>query len=256
MEPSDTQDAYVKRLEDLTRIVNDFLHMLQFIVADSARDVAFWDRHLLSHTVHDIVESSFAIIVLSKEGMSSVARREFRYLIELAIKVCYVEQSYPTTDIEEKVRLANKVFDSSDIGIKRHLKLNLLPSHLRAPFCEELGRLYGEACNWVHLTSEQVTSRADRLRRGVSAGREGIDEFEPVVLSGERCFAAIIVLLLHAVPEWVAGDMLVNSDGSTHQSHFQASRFVAAIDEHFDYKHERKHVLSTHAIQRASLVRF
>jgi hypothetical protein len=52
--------------------------------------------------------------------------------------------------------------------------------------------------------------------------------------------AVSLALLFHSVPDDVAGDWLVQDDGSTRRWYFEASRFLAGIDSHFDYKHERQ----------------
>ena len=110
--------------------------------------------------------------------------------------------------------------------------------------------------NWVHLTADQLSNRIDRTGRGVTAGREGLLEINSLIGFSERCFAAIIVLLLHSVPSWVAGDLLVREDGKTHPSQFEGSRYLAAIDENFDYKHERRASLVEIKARRSSVVRF
>ncbi len=63
-------------------------------------------------------------------------------------------------------------------------------------------------------------------------------------------------MLFHSVPEYVAGDWLVEANGSTANWVFTESRFIAGIDSHFDYKHERQENLSAIKAARKNAVRF
>jgi len=71
-----------------------------------------------------------------------------------------------------------------------------------------------------------------------------------------RAFSASLVLLFHSVPSWVAGDWLVEPDGSTTNWYFTRSRYIAAIDATFDYKHERKNNLQKVQDSRSSRISF
>jgi hypothetical protein len=71
-----------------------------------------------------------------------------------------------------------------------------------------------------------------------------------------RGYAASLVLLLHSVPHYVAGDWLVDSDGCAVDSYFLASRFIAGIDRSFDYKAERQKKLETIKADMAKRIAF
>ena len=70
-------------------------------------------------------------------------------------------------------------------------------------------------------------------------------------LLAERVLAASLVLLFHSVPSWVAGDWLVDRNGSTIDWHFVQSKFIADLDKQFDYKHERQDRLAEIQAQRS-----
>ncbi len=72
----------------------------------------------------------------------------------------------------------------------------------------------------------------------------------------QRVMAASLVLLFHSVPGWVAGDWLVESDGSSIDWYFTKSRFIAGIDSEFDYKHERKERLAQIQAEREARIAF
>jgi hypothetical protein len=74
-----------RRLDLLAR---SYLAAVSFIIQDTARDVRYWDNHLLSYLAHDFMQSSLAIVLLGTEGMLTVAKREVRFIVEASIKLC------------------------------------------------------------------------------------------------------------------------------------------------------------------------
>jgi hypothetical protein len=56
-------------------------------------------------------------------------------------------------------------------------------------------------------------------------------------------YAMVLVLIFHSVPDYVAGDFLVESDGTSNKWYFRKSKYIAGIDSRFDYKHERQEKL-------------
>jgi hypothetical protein len=71
-----------------------------------------------------------------------------------------------------------------------------------------------------------------------------------------RALAASLVFLYHSVPDYVAGDWFVDKENLPERWYFKRSRFLAAIDAHFDYKHERQKKLSELVSARSSRVTF
>ncbi|HEX5425223.1 MAG TPA: hypothetical protein VFW94_16870 [Candidatus Acidoferrales bacterium] len=238
------------------KVLREYLLVLRFIVLDTGRDPSFNANHLLSYLADDFIQSAAAITFLAREGGLSVAKRELRFLIESSIKLCFVHQQKYNSTVQEKLAEFDEELSSPSISIKRDLNLNMLPSDLRTVFSEEIGRLYGKMSGYVHLTPNQILERIAAIDAGMSLGREGSPQVQELTNLISKGFAASLVLLLHSVPEYVAGDLLVAQDGSTIDSYFVGSRFVAAIDSYFDYKHERKASLTAIQAARASKIAF
>jgi hypothetical protein len=118
--------------------------------------------------------------------------------------------------------------------------LTMLPPDLHDALNEEIGRLYGKTCTYVHLTPDQIEERIIAVDAGRIVGYESAAEVDELNQLVSRGLAASLVLLLHSVPDYVAGDWLVDSDGATVDSYFVKSGFIAGMDSHFDYKHERQ----------------
>jgi hypothetical protein len=238
------------------RIVHDYLSAVRFIIGDSARNPDFGLTHLLTYLSQDLIESAVGMAFLAGSGSLNVPKRELRFVIESSIKLCYVQQQNYRSSINEKLSQFDKELSSHKISMKRDLSLRMLAEPVQDDFEEELGRLYGETSTFVHWTPQQILQRIAAVDAGRTVGFESpveIDTFNKLISRG---FAASLVLLLHSVEGYVAGDFLVNSDGDTTESYFCGSRFIAAIDAFFDYKAERKAKLAAVQSARAARIRF
>jgi hypothetical protein len=238
------------------QIVRDYLAALRFIVGDASRIPDFNTTHLLSYLSQDLIESAASIVFLARTGSLSVPKRELRFMIEASIKLCYVQQRNDRSPIADKLQQFDKQLKSPSISIKNDLKLWMLPASVKDDFDEELGRLYGKTSSYVHLTPSQVAQRIAAVDAGRTLGYESPAEVEDLNALIARGFAASLVLLFHSVGEYVAGDFLVDDDGKTVISYFLGSRFIAAMDGHFDYKSERQVQLKAIQETRAATLRF
>ncbi len=233
-----------------------YIHALSFVVQDTARDPQFSRTHLFAYLAEDLFQSAVSIPVLAAEGLWSVARRELRFLLEASAKQAVIQQEAYSTSFQEKVTQFDKLLASSSISCKNRLSLHLLGEDVKTQFLEEVGRLYGEGSNYVHLTPQQVKDRMRAVESGHTMGFEGVDEAKNAAELVARTMAASILLLLHGVPSYVAGDLLVESDGTSKDWFFAQSKFISSADAMFDYKHERKAIINDLLRKRQSVVIF
>jgi hypothetical protein len=235
---------------------NAYMHALTFVVQDTARDPQFSRTHLFAYLADDLFQSAVSIPVLAAEGLWSTARRELRFLLEASTKQAVIQQAAYTASIQEKLAQFDQLLSSSSIACKNRLSLHLLGEDVKTQFLEEVGRLYGEGSNYVHLSPRQVKDRMLAIDAGHTIGFEGTDEAKKAAELAARTMAASIILLLHGVPSYVAGDLLVESDGTSRDWFFAQSKFIASIDATFDYKHERQEIINDVLRKRQSVVNF
>jgi len=226
------------------------------VTADTRRDPEYLDNHLLSYLAQDFIESAHAIPLLVEQGIQNVARREARFILEAHLKMCFVQQQEYQSSIRTKLDAFESVFDSSKITIKRDILLNLLPEEDRPRLLEEAGRLYNAASSYVHLSCAQIFERIERVDAERTAGRESPADVERLNDLLSRVLACSLVFLFHSVPEYVAGDWLVEPDGSTVDWYFTRSRYLALIDARYDYKFERQERLKEIEAQRNERLTF
>lgn len=238
------------------RAANAYIRALSFVMHDTARDPAFSQTHLFAYLIKDLFQSAISLPVLAAEGMWSVARRELRFLLEASTKQAVIQHEAYATSIQDKVAQFDRLLASPSISCKNRLSLHLLEEHVKPQFLEEVGRLYGEGSNYVHLSPRQVQDRMRAVEAGHTLGFEGVEEARAAADLAVPTLAASIVLLLHGVPSYVAGDLLVESDGTSRDWFFAQSRFIASMDAKFDYKHERKGVIDAVLQKRQSVVSF
>jgi hypothetical protein len=252
----DLPPSVAKEVRQTDYLIRCYLAGIGFIIHDAARDPEFKTTHLLSYLAQDYIQSAISIIILAMDGVHSVARRELRFLIEASIKICFIQQKSYDSLIDEKLKQFDKELSSQSISIKQNLLLSLLPEGLRDGFCEEVGRVYGFTSNYVHLTPKQIEERIAAVDAGRTAARENLADVEALNALLSRGLACSLVLLFHSVPSWVAGDWLVEKDGSSNEWYFGRSRFVAGMDCHFDYKAERSERLGEIQAKRQRQIAF
>lgn len=246
----------IEQVRHAEQLIGAFLAGIDFIIRDTARDPGYSDTHMLSYTAQDYLQSAIALPMLIREGIHNVCRRELRFILEMSIKVCRIQQQDYNADIATKLISLKATFDTTNISMQKQANLTLLPEAQRAVFYEEVGRLYGQTSEYVHWTSAQTHERIAMVDQGRTSGNESVEDIKNLNSLIARGLAASLVFLFHSVPEYVAGDYLVESDGASLDWLYSSSRFMAHIDEYFDYKHERKENLESIRLKRWAAVNY
>lgn len=221
----------------------DFMRAVIALALGNSRDSTFSKNHLLACIADDFLETSLALPYLANEGIHNVCRRELRFLLEMSIKMCFVQQAAESSTTEENLARFQRNFDSPNISLRQRVNLALLPEKHREHFNEHVGRLYGEASHYVHLTTTQLQRRLELINNGRKPGVESLEEVVALNRQIHSTLAASFVFVAHAVPSFAVGDFFVAADGSCFKWALATSKFIALLDEHFDYKHERQETL-------------
>ena len=189
------------------------------------------------------------------EGMLNVVKREVRFLVEVSVKLCFVQQQSYDSSARVKIKLFDKELSSGKLSIK-NLNLWCFTDCIKNNFQEEVGRINGLTSDYAHLTPKQIEERIAAVDSGRTSGKEKPEDIQELNDLVSRGLACVLVLLFHSVPSWVAGDWLVEKDGSSIDWYFMQSRFVAAMDGHFDYKAERHDNLDQIRAERERRIKF
>ena len=233
-----------------------FIEWMNFCILDTARDVNFHDNHLLSFLNQDILETLMGVLVHVKERIHTPAIRESRYLLELSIKLAYIQQKNYSMPIDEKLLAFNKTIKSTNIAPMKEIDLKYLKKQSAQNFLSDVGRLYGESSRFVHVTPESIKYRRERIGNDRILGKESNEDLKSLNDLLQKMYAASIVFISHSVPQYVVGDWHVDSNGELKDWYFMKSRYVAEIDSTLDYKHERKQILERVQSERVACVAF
>jgi hypothetical protein len=251
---TDKLETRDEKLRETANICRSFLGGLVFIAKDTGRDPRFFENHLLSYAAQDFLQSVTAIRLLVREGIQNACLRELRFVLETSVKLCFVQQKKSGLPISDKLVFFERTLNSPSISIKKELELNLLPEIERPKFEEEVGRLYGTASKYVHFTVEQLAERINFVDSGRTSGNESAEDVDSLNRLLARSLACSLVLILHAVPNYVAGDLLVGGLDDTW--YFRKSKYIALLDSTFDYKAERQERLQSIQEERDKAVLF
>lgn len=249
-------EEYQSEARKLSKIFNDFIKMLIISWQMSMRFKDFVDNSLFMRSVDDLAQSAVAVCTLAKDGMRNSARREMRYMIELAIKSIYVDQQVYNLCFEEKLKYFDQKIDSNSISPINKVSFSMFNRDLRDEFVCNLRRTYGIACTYVHPTVKQINERIELVDRGVVIGFETEVEMREINHEIYLVFSQLLVLVFHSIGSGFTGDIFVDWFDELRQWEYHKSKYIAAIDAYFDYKYERQHKLDYMKERRQNSIEF
>lgn len=234
---------------------NCLLHCLIFSYHNTIRDGISDKTNFFLRMVDDISQSTISIETLAKEGITNTCKRELRYLIELALKATIITKSSTKKEINAQIEEYKDLLNSSNINPINRLHLDFFNDQDANEFKTEVKKTYGLLSNFTHASADQISERVSRAMNGKSIGFEGIEELQSLNKFVEKVFSQVIVFIFNAVPKYVVGDYLVESNGNINNWYFKKSKYITLIDETFDYKHERQNKLERLKIERQQNVK-
>lgn len=248
-------EDYKTELDRLYILRSSMIQCLMFCYLNSVRDGISQEKNFFLRMIDDISQSIVSINSLAKDGISNTCLRELRYLIEVAIKSCFIVKNSNKDTFVEQVKEYEKLLNSSNIN-----QINTLEFHYLDDFSEdfktEAKKLYGFLSKYTHASSHQLMERLSRNTIGRTIGFEGTQELKELNDIIEKVYSVVIVLIFHSVAQYVPGDFLVEQNGKTIDWYFTKSKYVSLIDEKFDYKFERQSILKELADERKRRVVF
>lgn len=238
------------------KIIDGFMKCLGFCVMDTGRNPDFVNSHLLYILSDDYLEALVAVPMMVKQGIHRPAIRDSRFILEMSIKMAYIQQNEDELPIEDKLEIFKKELSSPSISLMKKIDFFHFDDDIRTKFLVETGRVFGYSSKYVHLSPEQISSRISLIESGRSIGKESAEDLMELNSFLEKIYASSIIFIMHSVPSYITGDWLVESDGSSNDWYFSSSQFIAAVDQKFDYKHERQSQLDEIIKKRNNKIKF
>jgi hypothetical protein len=232
---SEPFQAQLRRLHSLT---HGFVVTLRLAWLTATRDPTFANP-LLWRFTDDLLASAIGIELLIVEGIDNTARRELRFMFELAIRHLYVDtwEMTPGTPLETRLAFVEHRLGNRDVELVSDLPLVLVDD--KDAFRGAVRRLYGELSRYTHPSPEQLEGRLERAARGAYAGFETAADLENFNDLLARTYDVLVVLLCEGLGGLAAGDLILAFD-DVNDWPFHRTRFVEQVSRGFDYKAERQ----------------
>jgi len=183
----------------------------------------------------DTLESLIAIQSLVHQGVHNVARRECRYLLELAVKFLFVDQQLPnlsTHTREDRLDFLTNQVPRASIEPVRDLKIIVGAGYDVADFRSDVKGLWSRMAGYIHPSIAQTEERLRRAARGAYIGFEDPKSLRAVVTELGRAYDQLGVMWLMAAGPSAAGDILTDLEQPAWA--FARTKWLPAMSRYFD----------------------
>lgn len=246
------QHDYQISIEKLRKTVRALHQTLDICEFAPTRWADYHQKYLWPRHKEEIGEAAVVAELAIENGALNSARREMRFMLEVAVNTAFVDETAASLDLEERIHFyRGKQVNKSNVDHVRQLPLRMLAESQRPEFRQATLGAWANASNYVHLTKRRIDEKVKLRTQGVRLGFETPEMLAGAVQSLHDACSIVVVLAFETIGPSFTGDLLV--DGGLDASDdwpFHQNRFVAAIDAHFDYKRERQAGLQEHMARR------
>ena len=247
---------YQDQLEFLRKTIHDFSETLTDCAFTASRWEQYYGAFLFQRHLDDILEAASMVQLAVELGSLNSARRELRFILEVAVNTAYVDEERSTDSFEERVKFyRGKSVSKQNVDQVKKISLDFLGKG-RQKFAEHVVEAWVQASNYVHLTKRQVDEKLALREQGVEKGFETLDMLKNVVDEVHEVCSIVIVLAFNSIGQRATGSLLVDHLDDIDDWAFHASGYVALVDAYYDQKNERQHKLLQHQERRKLRVRY
>lgn len=251
METNEKLDLEYKKLKIITQ---SFYDSILFSIFNYSRGPSNWKNNFFLRVSDEFIEGFESIEKMIENGFRNQCRRELRFLIEVAIKAAFITQTNNDEDFDEQLKTYRKLLKNPGINSINRINFPLFKNDvIKSEFIIEVKKMYGNLCNYVHLTPEQLTEKIALSKDGKPFEKLNLKEFEILNSELSISFSYISVLLFNSMPQYVVGDFF---EPGLPDYYYYKSKFIAEIDQEFDYKHERQANLKQLLVIRKDRIEF
>lgn len=237
------------------KICNSFFDSVIFSLFNYQRGPLDFKDNFFLRVSDEFVETLSSIELLMKNGYRNQCRRECRFILELAIKAAYINQQNDNEDFNVQLENFQKLLQDPGISIIKKLDYPFFADspELVEEFSLEARRMYGSLCKYVHTSPRQLIEKIELAEKREELGMLTVEEYKMLNDELAKTFSYITVLLFNSMPQYVVGDYL---EPRKDDYYFNKSKYIAKIDEAFDYKHERQATLDELKEKRKKEIEF
>jgi hypothetical protein len=196
------------------------------------------DDYLMFRFAPHLSESVLAIMINAKEGLQNAARREFRFLLEAAVKLSSRDFHADAKTFERRLAgLADRSKRFEDyVSELRYFDEFEKPEEANAAILS----LYGDLSLYVHAAVPQFQSAMIRADKGEGAGMESVSTLNRFNSLAFQVYDLVLVRMFYGVGLSMAGDIFTTVLDDEPKWRFHKGKFVGRMSRCFDYKHERR----------------
>jgi len=233
-------DQYQEELSFLKHTVQDLNHSLRICELAASESREFTECYLLPRYLGDLVEAALTAQLAIESGALNPARRELRYMLELAVNVSYVDEIRAKDSFDERIKFyKGKQVSKNNVDHALQLPFRMLGKN-KEPFAYSVRNAWVRASNYVPLTKTRVDQKLCLREKGVRLGMETLTMLQDLVSEVYEVCSIVIVLAFETIGPSFTGDLLVNYLDEQDHWIFHANKYISIIDIYFDYKPERK----------------
>ncbi|PTP08771.1 hypothetical protein CWN85_11180 [Vibrio splendidus] len=249
-------DDYKEELQFLRKMILDFTNTLRLCQITASRWVDFHEKYLLPQHFDDLAEAALTAQLAIENGALNPARRELRYMLEVAVNIAYVDEEMSGSPLPER-RDFYKSKQVKKINVDQVSKLPFrLLGENKESFSQHVKNAWVRSSNYVHLTKRQMDQKLELRERGITLGMETVAMLQEVVSEVHEVCSIVSVLAFETIGPSFTGDMFVDNLDSIDHWALHASGYIALVDSYFDYKHERKERLDVIHETRTSRIKY
>lgn len=247
---------YQAQIRFLQKTVMDLIRTMRLCEIAATRWDEFNENYLLPTYMDDIIEAAIMAQLAIENGALNPARRELRYMLEVAVNIAYVDEIMAKDSFSERTSFyRGKQVNKCNVDHVFDLPLRLLGDQ-KGSFATSVRQAWVKASNYVHLTKRRVDEKLELREKGVTLGFETTDMLKDVVSDVHGVCSIVMVLTFETIGPSFTGDILVDNLDQLDDWAFHASGYIALVDAYYDYKHERKDKIEQHVQRRQQRVLF
>ncbi|MGY6248857.1 hypothetical protein ACXIUS_15030 [Bosea thiooxidans] len=244
-------DAYKGAIRQIDRYILDYGLGINMIEMMATRNPPFFEQLISLRIKPHFIQSMIAAAQMIKEGLHDPARREMRFLVEASIKALWLDQGSPSlrqdadrsTAVSPKT-VAEKAAALDGLGRERFdevvdsLRFGMLNEAAGNQYRQTAKSLYGTLSTTTHVSSRNVERDFANFEKGKHFAFETIADVNAIARLLRQVLDLALASHFEAFDHGLVGDLF--------EPHFAPAwsflkmPLVAAIDRHFDYKHERR----------------
>jgi hypothetical protein len=244
-------EAYKIAIQQVDRYIFDYGLGINAIELMATRNPVYFDEHISLRIKPHLVQSMICASHMIKEGLHDPARREMRFLIEAAVKALWLDQGSPPLRVDDAAKharvpktVAEKVAALDGLGRERFdqvvdsLQFGLLDQPARDQYRQIAKSLYRALSTTTHISSRNVERDLANFDNGRHFAFETVADVNAIARLLRQVLDLALASHFEAFDHGLVGDLF--------EPHFEPrwsflkAPLIAAVNRHFDYKHERR----------------